>query len=459
MAVEPTSPGGFANPSGFSNEPEMIETDFVLSDRDIEPLGQSNQRTSAILFIVAAVIGVILFAWLQMMGDDDEAVVEEAAPFSPPPLESQRLPEIQTVVEPRPEPVQQFEAETSFDPLAIERLRQLNALELERLRQAQARQAEEEEERLRRRRSDLLVVTSEGLTGSGTPGGFGGQGGFGSQGALLRGSGVNGLPTPEEVLRASQASEAESAFAGGGLGGGLGGGGGFGGGFESGFGSEEPNEVYQNSSSRFLRDAGNSKVKEAIAVNLPDQDTLITQGTFISGVLETAINSDLPGMVRAVVDAPVYSRTGRVQLIPKGSRLVGMYQSGIVTGQTRVFIVWTRLERPDGIVADIASPGTDSLGRAGLGGDVDTHFLKIYGTSAFLSILGPLTALATDSDNVSFAQREILREGGDSFNRSAEIALERNIDIPPTITVDQGSPINIFVAKDLSFKSALSGAR
>ncbi|MFX4581744.1 TrbI/VirB10 family protein, partial [Acinetobacter baumannii] len=71
-------------------------------------------------------------------------------------------------------------------------------------------------------------------------------------------------------------------------------------------------------------------------------DALVAQGTFIRGVLETAVQSDLPGMVRATVTENVWSFDGRRVLIPAGSRLIGEYKSGIAQGQTRVFVVWTR---------------------------------------------------------------------------------------------------------------------
>ena len=129
----------------------------------------------------------------------------------------------------------------------------------------------------------------------------------------------------------------------------------------------DQNELIANANERFLRDASDAGVAEATAVTLENQDTLITQGTFISGVLETAINSDLPGMIRAIVDQNVYGRTGQVVVIPKGSRLVGRYNANLTGGQARVFVVWSRLERPDGVVADIGSPGVDGLGVAGLG--------------------------------------------------------------------------------------------
>ena len=87
----------------------------------------------------------------------------------------------------------------------------------------------------------------------------------------------------------------------------------------------------------------------------------------IRGVLETGIQSDLPGNVRASVSEDVYSFDGRRVLIPKGTMLTGEYRSGVVRGQSRVLIIWTRMLRADGVSLMLGSYGTDNLGRSGLG--------------------------------------------------------------------------------------------
>ena len=107
----------------------------------------------------------------------------------------------------------------------------------------------------------------------------------------------------------------------------------------------------------------------------------VSQGTLIPAILETAINSDVPGYVRAVVSRDVMGFDGRRVLIPSGSRLIGQYRSGLAAGQSRAFIVWTRLTRPDGVTVSLGSPVTDPLGRAGLGGKVDSHLLKLVHVS------------------------------------------------------------------------------
>jgi type IV secretion system protein VirB10 len=185
---------------------------------------------------------------------------------------------------------------------------------------------------------------------------------------------------------------------------------------------------------------------------IKDKSHTIAQGSLIRGVLETAIQSDLPGFVRAEVAHDVFSFDGSRLLIPRASRLVGHYRSGLVRGQTRVFIVWDRLLRPDGASMLIGSPGTDLLGRSGLDGDLDTHFFKIFGSSILLSLVDGLIDVAVESARDSSGSNTTILQNTNQLNRAAEIALENSINIPPTIHVDQGTPIQVFVARDLDFR-------
>ena len=183
----------------------------------------------------------------------------------------------------------------------------------------------------------------------------------------------------------------------------------------------------------------------------------ITEGTVIPAIMETAINSQLPGLTRALNSADVYSHDGSQLLIPKGSRLVGRYQSSTRRGQVRVFIIWTRLLRADGLSVLINSPGTDPLGRAGLEGEVDSHFFQIFGAAVLLSILDTGLDIGTEivkdqgRNNTNIGQGSF---SGSGLSRAGEIALQDSIRIQPTIHIAQGTRISIMVARDLDFEAA-----
>lgn len=182
------------------------------------------------------------------------------------------------------------------------------------------------------------------------------------------------------------------------------------------------------------------------AWKIGDPSKVVPQGAVIPAVLETAINSDLPGYTRAIVSRDIRSFDGTAVLIPRGSRLVGQYKSGLTSGETRAFIIWNRLIRPDGLSIQLASPATDDLGQAGMSGKVDSHFAKRFGSAMLLSIV---TALSTSISKGKSSTVVI----GTSTNAQGVIseALSADAKIPPTIKVPQGAPIQVFAARDLDF--------
>lgn len=202
-----------------------------------------------------------------------------------------------------------------------------------------------------------------------------------------------------------------------------------------------------NASETFAARVGDSENAPATAAHIGDLSSTVIEGTLIAGVLETAINSDLPGFTRAIVSEDIRSFDGTEILIPRGSRLIGQYRSGLAIGESRAFVVWTRLILPNGVAIKLASPVTDTLGRAGLGGKVDRHFLERFGSAILLSIIGAgAEILAAESGNNTVVVTSSAQAYG-----VAQTALQSSVNIPPTIRIAQGSPIRIFVARDLIF--------
>ncbi|OCJ22197.1 conjugal transfer protein [Agrobacterium sp. B131/95] len=216
---------------------------------------------------------------------------------------------------------------------------------------------------------------------------------------------------------------------------------------------------------RFVQSVGSQDVETVTASRNDRIDALIPQGVLIRGVLETAIQSDLPGMVRAVISTDVYSFDGRRILLPKGTMLTGEYKSGMARGQTRILIVWTRALRSDGTSVALGSYGTDDLGRSGLAGFVDKHYLERFGAAAVLSMVGGISSFVaglnsdgssssgSSSSTSSDAQTQAQQTLSQTMAEMANIALKDSINIPPTIYVDQGTQIMVFVRKDLDFSS------
>lgn len=178
---------------------------------------------------------------------------------------------------------------------------------------------------------------------------------------------------------------------------------------------------------------------------------VVPQGTVIPAVLETALDSDLPGSVRGVVSRDVKSFDGSRILVPRGSTLIGQYKSAVAEGQSRAFVIWSRVVTPAGVAVDIGSPATDRLGRGGLDGDVDTHFFRRFGAAIMLSVFDAGVSVAASRNNSSTTN--LIIASPTQANRIAEIALQRQIAIPVTIRVPAGSPVQVFVARDLDFSN------
>jgi type IV secretion system protein VirB10 len=213
-----------------------------------------------------------------------------------------------------------------------------------------------------------------------------------------------------------------------------------------------PDDGKLSAEERFSARVSNSQVETARATHLRDLSYVAPQGTIIPAVLETAINSDLPGFARAVISRDVHGFDGTRVLIPRGSKLIGQYRSGVAQGQSRAFVVWSRILTPDGVSIDVGSPSTDELGRGGLEGETDSHFFQRFGSAILLSVMSAgLTALANGASDNSM----VVVTSPDQANQVAGIALQKQIDIPVTVRVPQGTPLQVFVTRDLDFSGQM----
>ncbi len=125
--------------------------------------------------------------------------------------------------------------------------------------------------------------------------------------------------------------------------------------------------------------------------------------------------------------------------MPQGSLLFGTYDSRVAFGQDSVLQVWTRLILPNGKSVVLERlPSMDTEGHAGLEDEVDHHWSRLIGAAALSSILGAGTELGDGGDENELLQA-LRRAGGDTLNDVGQEIVRRNLDIPPTITIRQGS--------------------
>ncbi|MBB5073635.1 type IV secretion system protein VirB10 [Bartonella callosciuri] len=200
------------------------------------------------------------------------------------------------------------------------------------------------------------------------------------------------------------------------------------------------------------------RLGQSHAAQLRNRDLLITQGTQIDCTLETKIVTSQPGMTTCHLTRDVYSTSGRVVLLDRGSKVVGFYQSGIQQGQTRVFVQWSRIETPSGVIVNLDSPGTGPLGEAGIGGWVDTHFWQRFGGAIMVSIISDLGEWIKDKIGQGSKENKEKTQPQGIQNAESVVTevLQSTINITPTLYKNQGERVNIFVARDLDFSDVYS---
>jgi type IV secretion system protein TrbI len=200
----------------------------------------------------------------------------------------------------------------------------------------------------------------------------------------------------------------------------------------------------------FLNGPIDKRTVSAERLEGPASKYIVQAGSVIPAALLTGIRSDLPGQVTGQVTENVYdSSTGRYLLVPQGSKLIGIYDSQVSFGQSRVLLVWTRLVFPNGrsIVLERQS-GADAEGYAGLEDQVDYHWGRLFMATALSTLLGvgsELGAGNTDSDIV----RALRRGSSDTLNQTGQQVVRRNLNIQPTLTIRPGFPIRVIVNRDL----------
>ena len=199
----------------------------------------------------------------------------------------------------------------------------------------------------------------------------------------------------------------------------------------------------------FMAQASNQRTVSVERLMAPASANIVQAGSIIPAALITGIRSDLPGQITAQVTANVYdSPTGRILLIPQGSRLIGEYDSEVAAGQTRVLLAWDRLIMPDGrsIVLE-RQPGTDGAGFAGLQDRVNQHWGSLLKAAAISTLLGVGAELGADSEDD--LTRALRRGSQDAINQTGQQIVRRQLNVSPTLTIRPGHPLRVVLTRDL----------
>ncbi|NDK38446.1 secretion protein [Pseudoxanthomonas gei] len=192
-------------------------------------------------------------------------------------------------------------------------------------------------------------------------------------------------------------------------------------------------------------------------------DALLVRGTYIRCVLETRIVTDIPGFSSCVVTEPIYSINGRSLLLPKGSKISGKYNNAGATGE-RVAVIWDRITTPNGIDVNMASPGVDNLGSSGHPGKYNAHWGSRIASALMISLISDAFSYAAAENGprtTTIANGNVIETPFESstartMERLANQALDKSINRPPTVTINQGTVVNVYVARDVDFSGVLA---
>ncbi|WP_313904058.1 TrbI/VirB10 family protein [Rhizobium laguerreae] len=215
----------------------------------------------------------------------------------------------------------------------------------------------------------------------------------------------------------------------------------------------------QNQNARFLKTAASSTYQTSVSQRLPDPSRTVVQGTIISAVLETAIDTELPGNIRAQVMEPVYSFDGARVLMPSGTILIGEFNNDVNLARRRVLIAWNRAITPSGQSIALGSTGADTLGRSGTEGNVNNRYGTKFGAAILISAITTLPSILSNRNSQSESGTTSKVGGGqvagqmsDTASAQASGTLDQYLSLPPVIKIPQGEEIRVFVNRDLVFR-------
>jgi|GEM_PF-979397 len=183
-----------------------------------------------------------------------------------------------------------------------------------------------------------------------------------------------------------------------------------------------------------------------------NRDLRLSAGAKIACAGDTAFDSTLAGISACTVTSDVYSDNGHVLLIERGSTVNTEFRSAPAQGQRRVFILSARIQTPGGVFVQIDSPAADALGRMGIDGAVDNHWGERLGAAFLLSLVQDSIGYLASRSNSSNGT-VVFENTQQTGNDMADKVLNSTINIPPTITKNQGADFLIVLARDIDFSN------
>ena len=202
----------------------------------------------------------------------------------------------------------------------------------------------------------------------------------------------------------------------------------------------------------FYKQGANENTESIYKIEKLKNPYTVLAGTIIPGVLINGMNSDLPGTILGQVSKDVYDTvTGEYLLIPKGTKIIGIYDTDTAFAQTRGAVIWQRLVLPNGdsmVLPNFA--GSDKEGYAGFKDKKRSHYARVVWSSLLgAAAIGGLAAAADDNSDKNTFRENAAQEMESNMSNVVNRIVDRNLNIAPTIIIRPGYKFNIIVDKDL----------
>ncbi len=189
------------------------------------------------------------------------------------------------------------------------------------------------------------------------------------------------------------------------------------------------------------------------AVTIKDRNLVLMPGP-VTCIMDTMIvtGQSEESPFQCHLDRDVLSPTN-VTLMEAGTQVIGSYKSVAGDGQDRVVAVTASAVTPHGVVVQLGGPLADQLGASGVPGSVDNHWWQRIGAAVVLSLV---------DNGFGLAEAALSKGGstylnfntGDGVGSLGQQLLAKTVNIPPTISVNQGARVVLWVTKFIDFSDA-----
>ena len=195
-----------------------------------------------------------------------------------------------------------------------------------------------------------------------------------------------------------------------------------------------------------------AKKTQLVYNNLPT--VTLHEGEMLEAVLSNRLIVDTEASpVVCTLSRDLFDRSGQYVVLPANSRVIGESQIVSYKGAHRLFIGFRRIILPNGLSVDLPSnqktmKALDETGALGIVSNVDRHWFLQFGTSIFFGVLDGLSGAAQRNQEDSL-RSAVFGRTSENFDRVLENIMSQYSSIVPTIRVDQGKTLRIYLSDDI----------